>query len=304
MKKTICTLSFLLFSISNIYAQKFYVENEQGQLIGYTVISKEDKNVAIIKGKKKYSDKTYIIPETVTYNSEVYTVTELGEKAFHECENVTKLVLPNTVRVIRDDAVQNCAFEDFVFPTSLEYIENNAFAWTLIDHCTYDIKNSLRKEYTIPFVDGKYTLYKWEKNVGLILQNRQTNELILLDKIKSILSNVESVKGVKFTNSLLRGAFCLSGVNMKTGLMTLTNDETKRTMVVKDKSEVLSKLEEMAENCFKPALKSVERTTGTVSNTAFEEIPTDSLYEFAFSDEILSATIGFTYLSDGISQRI
>ena len=41
-----------------------------------------------------------VIPETITYNNETYTVTAIGEYAFWHCGGLTSVTIPNSVTSI------------------------------------------------------------------------------------------------------------------------------------------------------------------------------------------------------------
>lgn len=45
-----------------------------------------------------------VIPSTVTYDNEEYTVTEIGSYAFHDCVNLTSVTLPLTIKTIGNGA--------------------------------------------------------------------------------------------------------------------------------------------------------------------------------------------------------
>lgn len=54
-----------------------------------------------------YSDQV-IIPETVTYNGKIYSVTKIGEHAFEECSGLTSVIIPNTIMAVESDAFNGC----------------------------------------------------------------------------------------------------------------------------------------------------------------------------------------------------
>lgn len=67
------------------------------------------------------------IPETVEYNGFTYTVTEIGEKAFHWYEFLEGITLPSTVTTIGDQAFENCKRLKFVVMPGVENIGYAAF---------------------------------------------------------------------------------------------------------------------------------------------------------------------------------
>lgn len=49
-----------------------------------------------------------IVPETITYNGKTLIVRAIGKYAFHYCENLTSIVLPNSITIIDDFAFAGC----------------------------------------------------------------------------------------------------------------------------------------------------------------------------------------------------
>ena len=49
------------------------------------------------------------IPETITYHSEIYSVTSIGYNAFYGCSRLTSVTIPNSVTSIGKEAFYNCS---------------------------------------------------------------------------------------------------------------------------------------------------------------------------------------------------
>ncbi|MBQ7872292.1 MAG: leucine-rich repeat protein, partial [Oscillospiraceae bacterium] len=87
-----------------------------------------------------------VIPETVTYEGQDFTVTTIGESAFYMCGQFTSITLPDTIRVIGDQAFHttwgSSKVTDFELPEGLEEIGK----WGLYGHSNVDfmLPNSLR----------------------------------------------------------------------------------------------------------------------------------------------------------------
>lgn len=58
--------------------------------------------VAVVKGDVEYTGKV-TIPETVTYSNKTFKVTEIGESAFHSCQKLTDVVLPEGLLIINNN---------------------------------------------------------------------------------------------------------------------------------------------------------------------------------------------------------
>ena len=98
------TIAVLLCSIS-ASAHDFEVGG-----IYYNILSGEDKTVAVIRAND-YNSAVYSgsvsIPNSVTYNSVIYSVTSIGDYAFYNCSGLTSITIPNSVTSIGDNAFYN-----------------------------------------------------------------------------------------------------------------------------------------------------------------------------------------------------
>ena len=70
-----------------------------------------------------------VIPSSIEYGNNTYTVTTIGNKAFIYCDYLTSVVIPNTVVSIGQEAFFDCRFiESLSIGNSVESIGRNAFA--------------------------------------------------------------------------------------------------------------------------------------------------------------------------------
>ena len=103
MKKLL--LSFILLTFTLV------ANAEQVKIDGiwYEVIEKSNTaEVIIYQDGIEYSG-DIVIPEKVIYNGEKYTVTSIGNNAFHNCRNLTSITIPNSVTSIGELAFWNCS---------------------------------------------------------------------------------------------------------------------------------------------------------------------------------------------------
>ncbi len=70
-----------------------------------------------------------IVPSSVIYNDETYTVNAIGEDAFKNCRNLDEVILPETIETIRTGAFFKCSIKGINLPqlTKLTTIEGWAF---------------------------------------------------------------------------------------------------------------------------------------------------------------------------------
>ena len=117
--------------------------------IYYRILS-EDELTAEVKYKggsyNEYANEytgDIVIPATITVSGKTYTVTEIGYGSFRECE-ITSIVIPNTVTMIRGTAFQYCTrLKTVVIPNSVKEIQDLAFYY-----CTNLTEVSIPEEIT------------------------------------------------------------------------------------------------------------------------------------------------------------
>ena len=69
-----------------------------------------------------------VIPATVTYNDEEYSVTSIGNAAFYKCTGLTSVTIPNSVTSIENDAFYQCSgLTSVTIPNSVTSIGGGAF---------------------------------------------------------------------------------------------------------------------------------------------------------------------------------
>ena len=84
-----------------------------------------DDEVAVIYNN--YSD-SVVIPESVIYESIVYSVTSIGDNAFWVCRGLTSVTIPNSVTSIGSSAFQSCTgLTEITIPNSVTLIGSSAF---------------------------------------------------------------------------------------------------------------------------------------------------------------------------------
>ena len=115
-----------LLCCSAIYAYSFEVDgiyyNTSGTNASVTYLDYLDNSTA-------YSG-DIVIPESVEYNGNTYSVTSIGERAFSSCRGLTSVVIPNSVTSIGERAFQNClGLTSVEIPNSVTSIGDYAFSY-------------------------------------------------------------------------------------------------------------------------------------------------------------------------------
>ena len=122
--KTFKYIVAVLFSMVSLCAnaQSFEVNG-----ITYKIMSDTEKTVSVRKISKKYSG-SLIIPETVEYNNDSYSVTSIGSNAFNNCSGLTSVTIPNSVTSIGYAAFYYCSsLTSVTIPNNVITIEKQAF---------------------------------------------------------------------------------------------------------------------------------------------------------------------------------
>ena len=95
--------------------------------IWYNLVPKA-KEAEVTKNPNKYSGDV-VIPPSVTYNGQPYSVTSIGGSAFSGCSGLTSVIIPNSVKSIGDYAFYGCSgLTSVTIPNSATSIGEQAFA--------------------------------------------------------------------------------------------------------------------------------------------------------------------------------
>ena len=130
--KILLMLLMSLFSTSAI-AHDIEVKNADGVTIYYNWINNKTELEVSYRGEKydTYTNEylgNVVIPESITYNGKMYSVTTISEKAFYYCSSLTSITIPNSVTTIGDYAFYNCSgLTSITIPNSVTSIGNYAF---------------------------------------------------------------------------------------------------------------------------------------------------------------------------------
>ena len=128
LKSLLATLAMLLCTIS-ASAEDFSVGG-----IYYNITDSENLTVEVTYQGSSYSDysneytENVVIPETVTYDSNTYSVTSIGDSAFYACRSLTSVTIPNSVTSIGNNTFFLCTnLTSITIPNSVTSIGGSAF---------------------------------------------------------------------------------------------------------------------------------------------------------------------------------
>lgn len=122
--KFLFLLAVMLIGNFPVFAHDFIVDN-----IYYTY-NADGISVSVSGASLSYNYGDVVIPETVTNNGVVYSVTAIGNRAFFQYYNLNSIEIPNTVTFIGDYAFGYCrGLNSIEIPNSVTSIGESAFAF-------------------------------------------------------------------------------------------------------------------------------------------------------------------------------
>lgn len=116
----------------NAKAYHFYSTAPSGQTLYYEVIGPGAVKVVSENSSVPYYSTamsgTLVVPDSVSYNGDIYLVTQIGNSAFISCSTLVSVVLPGTVTTIGNYAFNDCnGLTSITIPCSVTSIGNTAF---------------------------------------------------------------------------------------------------------------------------------------------------------------------------------
>ena len=149
MKKLFLILPIMAFSLPGFAGTKI---GELYYNLNDSLMTAEVTYYSYFNNNQDYVSGDLVIPESITYETKTYTVTEIGSSAFKDCINLTSIEIPNSVTKIDFFAFEGCqSLENIKIPNSVTEIGDNIFrnTWNLTSvelengNPNYSIKNNV-----------------------------------------------------------------------------------------------------------------------------------------------------------------
>ncbi len=124
MKKNVILLILSIILVPSAWAFQY---TYQDNTLEYTIIDNINKYVSVSASNIPITP-TLIIPDKVTFESTEYSVTSIEPDAFFKCDQITSLVLPNTLKSIGYMSFARCkSLTQITIPNQVNFIDGHAF---------------------------------------------------------------------------------------------------------------------------------------------------------------------------------
>ena len=127
MKKQFFIFVMLALAIGNAKAHDFIAYAPSGQMLFCNILDQDNHLIGLTRGTPQPTG-DLVIPETIHCNGADWTVSEILDDAFRDCD-ITSLVIPNTVTAIGNRAFYHCTSLSgtVVIPNSVNTVGYTAF---------------------------------------------------------------------------------------------------------------------------------------------------------------------------------
>lgn len=149
-------------------AHDIEVKNSDGITIYYNWIN-DHQNLSVSQSNSQNYSGNVVIPGSVEYEGEAYSVTEIGDKAFYMCQNLTSITIPASVTSIGHNAFHGCS-------SLISVHISDIAAWCDINFTYYEVENRTRIYYYCnPLYYAKHLYLNGDEITDLVIPNGVTS---------------------------------------------------------------------------------------------------------------------------------
>lgn len=126
MNKQLLVFTVCLMASLSVWASDFAVNK-----IYYSITSNSSAFRVMVAENEDYENSysgDIVIPSTVSYDGNEYSVTSIGENAFSDCSEMTSITIPNSVTTIGASAFSGSGLTSIVIPNSVTLIDFFTFS--------------------------------------------------------------------------------------------------------------------------------------------------------------------------------
>ncbi len=194
-------------SIASLGALDYTIDGYFDGVLYYQITSNSENTATIVKCSPSASA-VMKIPSYVKINGKKYSITSVSSRAFDKCENISSLVIPNTVVEICDHAFSYCRnLASVVFGKNVEYVGVSVFYECSISRLEFVDMESLCKIMCTNYIEHS-------GDAKFYVQREEVHDITINNNVTSICkrafqncSGLTSVFIGKNVKSIGEGAF-------------------------------------------------------------------------------------------------
>lgn len=219
------SLKYRVFASNSTDSFDFFIVFDNGNKLYFKIVDAKRMEACVVAPAKtfgrynstgcwegyKLPEGIIQIPNTIEYNGLIYSVTAVDKCAFINCGPIKKVIIPDTITIIGEEAFKNCGLEEVKLSNTLEGIGAASFS------CCRSLKAIDLPDSVIRIGNDAFSncdqlnSIKFPNSIEII----ESNTLIGCSKLSSITipSSVKGIQSHAFGNyyySLYGGTFSLT----------------------------------------------------------------------------------------------
>ena len=225
-----------------------------------------------------------VLPKSISYNGNTYSVTSIGGGAFWDCSGLTSITIPNSVTSIGDSAFRSCSsLTSIVIPNSVTSIGDRAF-WYCDSLTSINIPDGVTSI-------GEYAFYNCDSLTSITIPDSVTSIGGCAFEGCSSLTSITIPNSVtSIGNYAFSSCSSLTSITIPEGVTSIGIEAFSGTNLIQKENGV-SYVDKWVVNCDSSVVGQVQLRDNTVGIAAFAFAYCDSLTSITIPDSVTS--IGF-----------